>query len=66
MQLLDVIAVGVIAATVWEILRARAIRAQRSERREALHSWEAEGGAVPVSPTTIAAQVSPAPDAVPG
>lgn len=66
MQLLDVIAVGVIAATVREILRARAIRAQRSERREALHSWEAEGGAVPVSPTTIAAQVSPAPDAVPG
>jgi hypothetical protein len=34
----------------------------RRAQREALQTWEGEGGAVPVSRSTTAAQVPPAPD----
>jgi hypothetical protein len=63
MRTLDLVAAAAIALGVREILRAVAARANRVERREAIRSWEAEGGAVPVSRSTTAAQVSPLPDA---
>jgi hypothetical protein len=64
MRVLDVIAAGAALLAVREILRLVKVRADRGDRREALHTWEAEGGAVPVSRSTTVAQVSPPPDAV--
>lgn len=37
-------------------------KAGRRTQREALQTWEAEGGAVPVSRSRTAAQVPPSPD----
>jgi hypothetical protein len=37
-------------------------RRQRREQREALQTWEGEGGAVPVTPGRTAAQVMPHPE----
>ena len=64
MRVLDVIATGAVVLAVREILRMVKVRGDRRDRREALHTWEAEGGAVPVSRSTTVAQVSPPPDAV--
>jgi hypothetical protein len=60
----DVIAVGTLAVAAREILRVNRLRHEKRHRREALQTWEHEGGAVPVSRSATAAQVSPAPDAV--
>lgn len=60
MRMLDVVAVGAVALAVREIMRTPRVHADRRVRREALQTWEAEGGAVPVSQSTTAAQVSPA------
>jgi len=65
MHVLDVVATAAVALAVREILRTNKVRADRHDRREAVQEWEAEGGAVPVSPSATAAQVSPAPDDVP-
>lgn len=64
MRVFDLIAIAALGAAACTILRINSMRSDRRARREALQTWEAEGGAVPVSPSTIAAQVSPAPDAV--
>jgi hypothetical protein len=64
MRVLDVIAAGAVVLAVREISRLVKVRSDRHDRREALHTWEAEGGAVPVSRSTTVAQVSPPPDAV--
>jgi hypothetical protein len=64
MRMLDLIAIAALGAAAWNIVRISRMRRDRGARREALQTWESEGGAVPVSPSTIAAQVSPAPDAV--
>ena len=36
-----------------------AYRRSHQDRREAINTWEGEGGAVPVAPTRTAAQVEP-------
>jgi hypothetical protein len=64
MRVLDVIAAGAVVLAVREILRIGKVRADPRDRREALQTWEAEGGAVPVSRSTTVAQVSPPSDAV--
>jgi hypothetical protein len=64
MRSLDIVAAAFVALGVRELLRAGKLRADRRERRESLQTWEAEGGAVPVSRSATAAQVSPSPDAV--
>ena len=64
MRTLDIVAAAVLACGLREILRSIRGKDLRSARREALQTWETEGGAVPVSPSTTAAQVSPPPDAV--
>lgn len=64
MRTLDIVAAAVLACGLREILRSIRGKALRSDRREALQTWETEGGAVPISPSTTAAQVSPPPDAV--
>lgn len=64
MRILDIVAAAVLACGLREILRSIRGKALRSDRREALQAWETEGGAVPVSPSTTAAQVSPPPDAL--
>jgi hypothetical protein len=64
MRTLDVVAAATVALGLREMLRTSRVRAIRRERRESLQTWEAEGGAVPLSRSTTAAQVSPPPDAV--
>jgi hypothetical protein len=64
MRTLDIVAAAAVAFFIREILRTGRLRADRRDRRESLHTWETEGGAVPVSRSTTAAQVSPPPDAV--
>ena len=63
MRTLDIVAVATVAFGLCEMLRTSRTRAYRRERRESLQTWEAEGGAVPLSRSAIAAQVSPPPDA---
>jgi len=64
MRTLDIVAVAIVALGLRELLRAAKVRADRRERRESLQTWEDEGGAVPLSRSATAAQVSPSPDAV--
>jgi hypothetical protein len=64
MDTLDFVAAATVVLGLREILRVGRARAARRERRESLQTWEAEGGAVPVSRSSTAAQVSPPPDAV--
>lgn len=64
MRTLDIMAAAAVALGLREILRVGRTRAAWRERRESLQTWEAEGGAVPVSRSSTAAQVSPPPDAV--
>lgn len=56
--ILALLAVGVAAQNLLHY--ARYMRARREQKR-ALQTWEAEGGAVPTSPYTTAAQVTPEP-----
>jgi hypothetical protein len=64
MHALDIVAAATVLLGLREILRVGRVRADRRERRESLQTWEAEGGAVPLSRSATAAQVSPPPDAV--
>jgi hypothetical protein len=64
MRTLDIVAAAIVALGLRQLRRARKVRADRRERRESLQTWEAEGGAVPLSRSATAAQVSPSPDAV--
>ena len=64
MRTLDIVAAATVVLGLREILRVGRFRAGRRERRESLQTWEAEGGAVPLSRSATAAQVSPPPDAV--
>ena len=64
MRTLDIVAAAVLAWGMRGILQSIRASAVRRDRREALQTWETEGGAVPVSPSTTAAQVSPPPDTV--
>lgn len=52
--------VGVVAGTR-HVMQWRASRRDRMQAPDPLESWEAEGGAVPVAPGRMAAQVSPRP-----
>ena len=55
--LLALVALG---AGARQILGHAARKRARSERREAIQTWEAEGGAVPVDPSrTTASQIPP-------
>jgi hypothetical protein len=63
MRTLDLMAAATLALGVRAILRKGAARSERTQRREAIQTWEDEGGAVPVSRSATAAQVSPPPDA---
>ena len=64
MRTLDIVAAAAVALFIREILRTGRLRADRRQRRESLQTWEAEGGAVPVSRSATAAQVSPPPHTV--
>lgn len=50
------LALGFLGRNLYEHLRG--VR-HRKEQRQALETWEGEGGAVPVSPSRTAAQVPP-------
>jgi hypothetical protein len=63
MRTLDLMAAAMLALGIREILRTSSTRRERTRRREAIQTWEDEGGAVPVSRSATAAQVSPPPDA---
>ncbi len=65
MHALDIVAAAAVALALREILRTNKVRADRRDRREAVQKWETEGGAVPVSRSVTAAQVSPSPDDIP-
>lgn len=64
MRELDLFAVAALALGVVHVRRHLQARREKSAPREAIQTWEAEGGAVPVSRSATAAQVSPPPDAV--
>jgi hypothetical protein len=54
--LIALLALGLAAQ---HILHYGRYKAARREQHRALHAWETEGGAVPVSPSRIAAQTTP-------
>jgi hypothetical protein len=56
---LDLVALAVVALGALHILRYRAGRDVRRQRRVALETWETEGGAVPVGPSPTAAPIPP-------
>jgi hypothetical protein len=60
---LDLVALTALALGVAHVRRHFHGAGERDARRVALQTWEAEGGAVPVSRSSTVAQVSPAPDA---
>ena len=61
MRGLEILAAATLACGAMQILQYAARKRGRSEQREALQTWETEGGAVPTSRTgTAATQVRPA------
>ena len=63
MRGLEILAVAALALGARHILQYAAYKHGRRDHREALQTWEAEGGAVPTSRTRTAMQVSPIPPA---
>ena len=61
MRGLEILAIATLALGARHILNYVVRKDGRHEHREAVQTWEAEGGAVPTSRTRTAAQVSPMP-----
>ena len=61
MRELEILAVAALALGASHVLNYLARQRDRREQRGAVQAWEAEGGAVPISPTrTTAMEVRPA------